>query len=343
MGAFELDTAEFFPENIRFSPQGVILVTGGAGFIGSALIETLLACRFKVRCFDNFSTGFMKNIEPFLDNPDFSLVEGDLRSSDDCRKAVENVEYVLHQAALGSVPRSIADPGSSIAVNVAGTVNLFDAARKAGVRRIVYASSSSVYGDDPSQIKCEERTGNLLSPYAASKAACELFAGNFARVYSLESVGLRYFNVFGMRQNPAGAYAAVIPKFAQALLNHQSPVINGDGTISRDFTFVGNVVRANILALQAEQAAGKVFNIGCGRSLDLNTLFMELRKALALYDPAVLEIEAVHGPERPGDIRYSLASIEQASRYLDYQPKFQFETGIAATAEYFASLQRQQG
>ena len=331
-----MTVADFFPEKSDFSPEGIVLVTGGAGFIGSALVETLLSKGYRVRCLDNFSTGFRKNIEPFMKNPDFELLEGDIRSVADCSKAVENVEYILHEAALGSVPRPIADPGSSIAVNVAGTVNLFDAARRAGVRRIAYASSSSVYGDDPSGEKMEHRTGKVLSPYAASKAACELFAENFGKVYGLEIVGLRYFNVFGMRQNPAGAYAAVIPKFAQALLEHRSPVINGDGSISRDFTFVGNVVNANILALTVPEAAGNVFNVGCGRSFDLNTLFFALRDALAKYDPSIAELEVVHGPERPGDVRFSLASTEKAEKILGYVPKFSFEEGIDFTAGYYA-------
>ena len=239
-----MNAAEFFPEKCELNRDRIILVTGGAGFIGSALVECLLGNGFKVRCLDNFSTGFRENIEPFYQYPGFEMLEGDLRNVEDCRQAVDGVDYIFHEAALGSVPRSIADPSSSVAVNVAGTVNLFDAARQAGVRRIVYASSSSVYGDDPSTVKVENCTGTVISPYAASKAACELFAANFARVYGMELTGLRYFNVFGMRQNPEGAYAAVIPKFARQLLAHQAPVINGDGSISRDFTFVGNVVYA---------------------------------------------------------------------------------------------------
>ena len=336
-----MTAADFFPGKCDFSPDGIVLVTGGAGFIGSALVESLLSKGCRVRCLDNFSTGFRENIAPFMANPDFELLEGDIRSAADCGKAVENVEYILHEAALGSVPRSIADPGTSVAVNVSGTVNLFDAARRAGVRRIAYASSSSVYGDDPSTEKIEHRTGRVLSPYAASKAACELFAENFGKVYGLEIVGLRYFNVFGMRQNPAGAYAAVIPRFAQMLLAHQAPVINGDGSISRDFTFIGNVVNANILALSVPEAAGNVFNVGCGRSFDLNTLFAALRAALAEYDPVIAGINAVHGPERPGDVRFSLASTAKAHDILGYRPRFSFEEGIAFTAGYYARAQQE--
>ena len=332
----KIDPAGFFPAKCDLDKSVPVLVTGGAGFIGSALVETLLVKGFKVRCFDNFSTGFRSNIEPFFSDPDFELIEGDLRNMDDCCKAVEGVGYIFHEAALGSVPRSIADPAASVAVNVSGTVNLFDAARRAGVRRIVYASSSSVYGDDNSPVKCEDRTGKVLSPYAATKAACELFAGNFIKVYGMEIVGLRYFNVFGMRQNPAGAYAAVIPKFAQTLLEHKAPVINGDGSISRDFTFVGNVVNANILAMAVPEAAGKVFNIGCGRSIDLNTLFAALRAELAKFDPEVAGIEVVHGAERPGDVHYSLASIDRAGEILGYTPLYSFEEGIAITADYFS-------
>ena len=334
----KINPAEFFPKEFAFDSARSVLVTGGAGFIGSALVETLLASGCKVRCFDNFSTGFRSNIEPFFANPDFELLEGDLRSTDDCRKAVENMDYIFHEAALGSVPRSIADPATSIAVNVAGTVNLFDAARRADVRRIVYASSSSVYGNDRSDIKSEERTGKVLSPYAASKSACELFAENFALVYGMEIVGLRYFNVFGMRQNPDGAYAAVIPKFAKMLIEHRSPVINGDGTISRDFTFVGNVINANIRALFAPDAPGKVFNVGCGKSIDLNTLFTVLRSELAKFDPTIAEVEAVYGPERQGDVHFSLASTALAQQLLGYTPQYDFAEGIAITAEYYTSL-----
>ncbi len=335
-----MSSAGFFPENTKLDNSSPILVTGGAGFIGSSLVECLLENGFKVRCFDNFSTGFRRNIEPFFQSPDFELLEGDLRNIDDCRAAVKDVKYIFHEAALGSVPRSIADPATSIAVNTAGTVNLFDAARSAGVKRIVYASSSSVYGDDKSSEKKEEITGQVLSPYAASKVTCELFAANFALVYGLEFVGLRYFNVFGKRQDPDGAYAAVIPKFAKQLLDHQSPTINGDGTISRDFTFVGNVVCANILAMAVPEAAGKVFNVGCGRSFDLNELFARLRDALAEFDPEIAKIEAVHGAPRQGDILYSLASIERAENILGYQPRYTFEEGIALTAKYYADSQK---
>ncbi len=332
-----MEAAEFFPENITLDKDYPVLVTGGAGFIGSSLVECLLSNGFKVRCFDNFSTGFRSNIEPFFTDPGFELMEADLRDIEACHAAVRDVKYIFHEAALGSVPRSIADPSTSVTVNTAGTVNLLDAARRAEVKRVVYASSSSVYGDDKSPEKVEERTGKVLSPYAASKAACELFAANFNAVYGLECVGLRYFNVFGKRQNPAGAYAAVIPKFAQQLLDHQSPTINGDGTISRDFTFVGNVVYANILAMAVPEAAGKVFNVGCNCSFDLNELFVRLRDALAKFDPEISKIEAIHGSPRQGDILYSLASIERAGNILGYQPKYTFEEGISVTAAYYAS------
>lgn len=334
----KIDPADFFPSDCGYDTAVPVLVTGGAGFIGSALIETLLLKKCKVRCLDNFSTGFRSNIEPFLKNPDFELIEGDLRHVEDCRKAVDGIGYIFHEAALGSVPRSIADPSTSIAVNVYGTVNLFDAACRAGVKRIVYASSSSVYGSDTNLVKREECTGEVLSPYAASKAACELFAANFIRVYGIEIVGLRYFNVFGMRQNPDGAYAAVIPKFARTLLEHRSPVINGDGSISRDFTFIGNVVNANLRAMAVPEASGKVFNVGCGRSIDLNTLFEVLRGELAKYDPVIAGIEAIHGAERKGDVHFSLASVEAAKNILNYTPLYSFEEGIAATAEYYRNL-----
>ena len=312
-----------------------VLVTGGAGFIGSNLVETLLAEGCRVTCFDNFATGSRENIAPFMNDENFTFIEGDLRSAADCRKAVANCGYILHQAALGSVPRSIANPEDSIAVNVAGTVNLFAAAQRAGVRRVVYASSSSVYGDDTSAVKTEERTGKVLSPYAASKAACELFAGNFAAVYGLECVGLRYFNVFGKRQTPDGAYAAVIPKFALTLIEHRSPVINGDGLVSRDFTFIDNVVNANLLALSSPVAPGNVYNVGCNDSFTVNELFAALRQALAEYDPAIAAVEAVHGPARPGDVRFSRASIEKAKSDLGYEVVADFASGISKVAGYF--------
>ena len=330
--------ANFFPDNLKWHKPERILVTGGAGFIGSALVETLLNNGIAVTCMDNFSTGRKENIAPFMADPRFTLLEADIRDPEACRCAMEGAEYVLHEAALGSVPRSIADPESSIAVNVSGTVNIFAAASRAGVKRVVYASSSSVYGDDKSPEKLEDKTGKVLSPYAASKAACELFAANFSAVYGLECVGLRYFNVFGKRQNPDGAYAAVIPKFAKMLLEHQVPVINGDGTISRDFTFIGNVVYANILAMAVPEAANNVFNVGCGGSIDLNELFICLRDALAEFDPEISNIEALHGAPRPGDILFSRASIERAARILGYRPRYSFEEGIRQTAKYYAAL-----
>ncbi|MBR7155269.1 MAG: SDR family NAD(P)-dependent oxidoreductase [Lentisphaeria bacterium] len=327
--------ADFFPDNLKWHKPERILVTGGAGFIGSALVETLLNNGIAVTCMDNFSTGRKENIAPFMADPRFTLLEADIRDPEACRCAMEGAEYVLHEAALGSVPRSIADPESSIAVNVSGTVNIFAAANRAGVKRVVYASSSSVYGTDTSAEKVENRTGETISPYAASKSACEYFAANFARVYGLECVGLRYFNVFGPRQNPAGAYAAVIPKFAAAMLAHQSPVINGDGKISRDFTFIGNVVRANLLALATPGVSGEVFNVGCGESHTLDELFAGLRDALSKFDPETAAISPVYGAPRPGDVPFSLASVAKAQKMLGYEALFDFDSGLRETAEYF--------
>ena len=314
-----------------------ILVTGGAGFIGSHLAENLLRMGCIVTVLDNFSTGKRENLAAFADNKNFHLIEGDIRNMEDCRKALENVDMVLHEAALGSVPRSIKDPVTSTHVNILGFVNMLTASVEANVKRFVYAASSSTYGDSKTLPKVEEKIGNPLSPYAITKYVNELYAANFHTLYGIDTVGLRYFNVFGPRQDPAGAYAAVIPKFAKSLLAHQSPVINGDGSYSRDFTYVENVVQANFLALTTEkqEALNTVYNVAFGERTTLNELFQFLRDALAESDPAVKEVSALYGPERKGDVPHSLASIEKAEKLLGYAPRFSVRTGLQETAAWY--------
>lgn len=318
-----------------------ILVTGGAGFIGSNLTARLLELGNEVTVLDNFSTGKRENLAPFADLPGFRLIEGDIRELSVCIEAAAGMDFILHEAALGSVPRSIKDPATTTAVNVAGFVNILHAARSAGVRRLVYASSSSVYGDCTDSPKVEERTGTPLSPYALTKSVDELFAANFAAVYGLEAIGLRYFNVFGRRQDPNGAYAAVIPKFSAALIARTSPVINGDGSYSRDFTFVEDVIQANILALQttSKSAVNTVYNVAGNRETTLNELFAALKKELAAFDPAIAEIRPVYGPVRQGDIPHSLADISKAGKLLGYKPEYTVDQGLALTAKwYFENL-----
>lgn len=314
-----------------------VLVTGGAGFIGSNLIASMLAEGNFVVCLDNFSTGKRKNIEEFLSNPRFRLIEGDIRDMQVCMKAVEDIEYVFHHAALGSVPRSIADPVSATDVNIGGFVKMLCASKEAGVKRFIYAASSSTYGDNTDLPKVEDKIGHPLSPYAVTKYADELFAKVFSDVYGTEVIGLRYFNVFGPRQDPEGAYAAVIPKFILQLMRHKRPVINGDGVISRDFTYVENVVLANHLAALTEnpEAINQVYNIACGESTSLNRMFEIIRECLGRYDKKILSIEPVYGPERRGDIRHSMASVERAVRMLGYKPVKFIEEGLKETVEWF--------
>ncbi|MDD5728229.1 MAG: SDR family oxidoreductase [Victivallales bacterium] len=318
-----------------------ILITGGAGFIGSNLTEALLAQGNQVVCLDNFITGKRQNIALFRANPAFTLIEDDVRDFAACRKACKNVEYVLHQAALGSVPRSIEDPVSSAEINISGFVNMLFAAGKAGVKRFVYAASSSVYGDSPDLPKREDAVGKPLSPYAVTKYVNELYAENFSRIYGIETIGLRYFNVFGRYQDPEGDYAAVIPKFAAGLIRHQSPVINGDGSYSRDFTYIDNVVQANQLAalVQRPEAVNTVYNIACGERITLTELFAELRAGLAKLDPEIAKIPARYGPGRQGDIAHSQACIDKARKLLDYRPDYNFRDGLHKAAEwYFKNL-----
>ncbi|MDD5697318.1 MAG: SDR family oxidoreductase [Victivallaceae bacterium] len=314
-----------------------VLVTGGAGFIGSNLVETLLKQHNEVVCLDNFMTGKRSNLKAFRDDPGFSLIEGDIRDFNLCRRACAGIDYVLHQAALGSVPRSIEDPMTSAAVNISGFVNLLFAAQQAKVKRFVYAASSAVYGDSPKLPKIEPELGRPLSPYGITKYADELYADNFTRLYGIETVGLRYFNVFGKYQDTNGAYAAVIPKFALSLLKHESPTINGDGSFSRDFTYIDNVVEANQLAAlaTASEAVNTVYNIACGEQTTLNELFAELRKNLVKFDPGIAVVEPIHGPVRAGDIPHSLACIDKARRLLGYAPRYGLGEGLKKTAEWY--------
>jgi len=314
-----------------------VLVTGGAGFIGSNLCEELVKQDNQVVCFDNFSTGFKHNIQDLIGISNFTLIEGDIRNYEDCQKAVKGVDIVLHQAALGSVPRSIKDPMTTTDVNIGGFVKILFAAKEEGVKRFVYAASSSTYGDHPDLPKLEDKIGNPLSPYAITKFANELYAKNFSKIYGIETVGLRYFNVFGRRQDPNGAYAAVIPKFVKLLMDHQSPVINGDGTHSRDFTYIDNVIQINQLAAISEnkEAINQVFNVACGENNNLNQMVDYLKEYLSFYDPQIKQVEAIHGSERDGDIKHSLASIEKAKKLLGYNPTHLFKDGLKEAVNWY--------
>lgn len=314
-----------------------VLVTGGAGFIGSNLCEALLENGATVVCLDNFATGKRENLKALNDNVNFTLIEGDIRNFEDCKKAVEGVDYVLHQAALGSVPRSINDPITSNDVNISGFVNMLIAARDAGVKRFVYAASSSTYGDSETLPKVEDNIGKPLSPYAVTKYVNELYADVFHKAYGIDTVGLRYFNVFGRKQDPHGAYAAVIPKFVIQFMKHESPVINGDGTYSRDFTYIDNVVQMNLLALTTdnEDALNQVYNTAVGDRTNLKELTQLLRKYLSEYDPEIKQVEVKHGPNRPGDIPHSLASVDKAKELLDYRPTHNIEEGLKEAVEWY--------
>ncbi len=314
-----------------------ILVTGGAGFIGSNLCESLLEDGHQVRCFDNFATGHFHNIEHLMSHPDFELLVGDIRDLDSCRKAVAGMEYVLHEAALGSVPRSIVDPITTNDVNTSGFLNMLVAARDGGIKRFVYAASSSTYGDSENLPKVEEIIGKPLSPYAITKYVNELYADVFKRTYDLDTVGLRYFNVFGRRQDPNGAYAAVIPKFVIQLLKHESPTINGDGTYSRDFTYIDNVVLMNKLAISTDNkdALNQVYNTAFGDRTDLNQLIGLLKEYLSIYDPKIAGVDVIHGPTRAGDIPHSLASIDKAKRLLGYNPEYNISAGLKEAVDWY--------
>tara|TARA_B100000963_G_scaffold137846_1_gene119924 strand:+ start:1901 stop:2884 length:984 start_codon:yes stop_codon:yes gene_type:complete len=315
----------------------IILVTGGAGFIGSNLCEALLKKGNKVICLDNFATGKRENLEELLMDTNFTLLEGDIRKLDDCLKATKNVDYVLHQAALGSVPRSIKDPITSNDVNVSGFLNMLIASRDNGIKRFVYAASSSTYGDSELMPKVEHNIGKPLSPYAVTKYVNELYADIFSKIYGLETIGLRYFNVFGRKQDPNGAYAAVIPKFVSQLTKGESPVINGDGSYSRDFTYIDNVIQANLLSLVTtnKKAINTVYNVAYAERNTLNDLVSYLKDSLSEFDSKISNIEIIHGPNRDGDIPHSHASIDKAKENLNYNPKFSLQKGLKETVKWY--------
>ena len=317
--------------------KATILITGGAGFIGTNLCEYFLSKEYKVVCFDNFATGHRYNIEEFLDNENFKLIEGDIRNLEQCKQATQGVDYVLHQAALGSVPRSINDPITSNEVNVSGFLNMLVASRDAGVKRFIYAASSSTYGDSESLPKVEDKIGKPLSPYAITKYVNELYADIFSSSYGLETIGLRYFNVFGRRQDPNGAYAAVIPKFVLQLMQHQSPIINGDGNYSRDFTYIDNVIQMNELAMTTKntEAVNTVYNTAFGDRNTLNDLTGYLKEYLSQYDSKIADVAVIHGPKRAGDIPHSLASIEKAKKLLHYEPQYSFQKGLKEAVSWY--------
>ncbi len=314
-----------------------IVITGGAGFIGSNLCYYFLQHNNQIVCLDNFSTGFKHNIQAFLNHPNFTLIEGDIRDFETCKKATENADYVLHQAALGSVPRSINDPITSNEVNVSGFLNMLQASKEANVKRFVYAASSSTYGDSEALPKVEDVIGKPLSPYAITKYVNELYADVFSKTYGIETIGLRYFNVFGRNQTPNGAYAAVIPKFISLFNNHESPIINGDGNYSRDFTFIDNVIQMNELALQTQNSAAinQVYNTAFGERTTLNELIKYIKEFLIPYDSEIENISCVYGPNRGGDIPHSLASIDKAKELLGYNPEYSIKEGLKESIDWY--------
>lgn len=316
--------------NLKFSENSTFLVTGGAGFIGSNLCEAILKMGYKVRCLDDLSTGKQANVDIFLDNPNYTFIKGDIKDFDTCMAACEGVDYVLNQAAWGSVPRSIEMPLFYEKNNIMGTLNMMEAARQQGVKKFVYASSSSVYGDHPVLPKKEGQEGNLLSPYALTKRVDEEFAKLYTRLYGLDTYGLRYFNVFGRRQDPDGAYAAVIPKFIKMLMNGETPTINGDGMQSRDFTYIENVIEANLKAcLTPHEAAGNAFNIAYGGREYLIDIYHSLTRALGK------DIEPNFGPDRAGDIKHSNADISKAREMLGYDPDYDFDSGLKLAIDWY--------
>ncbi len=322
--------------NIEFKNKNV-LVTGGAGFIGSNLCEILIEKGNKVVCLDNFATGKRKNLECIINNKNFTLIEGDIRKLEVCIHSTKDVDYVLHQAALGSVPRSIKDPITSNDVNVNGFLNMLVASRDNGVKRFVFAASSSTYGDSESMPKVEEIIGKPLSPYAITKYVNELYADIFSKTYGLETIGLRYFNVFGRKQDPNGAYAAVIPKFVSKLIKGESPTINGDGQYSRDFTYIDNVIQANLLALitNDKKAINTIYNVAFGERNTLNDLVKYLKKYLSKYDSSISNIKVIYGPFREGDIPHSHASVKKAKKKLNYNPQFNLQKGLKEAVKWY--------
>lgn len=320
-------------QDIKFDKDTLFLVTGGAGFIGSNLCEAILKLGYKVRCLDDLSTGKQENVDMFLDNPNYEFIKGDIKDFDTCMKACENVYYVLNEAAWGSVPRSLEMPLFYCQNNIQGTLNMMEASRINSVKKFVYASSSSVYGDEPNLPKVEGREGNILSPYALTKMCDEEWAKQYTMHYNLPTVGLRYFNVFGRRQDPNGAYAAVIPKFIKQLLNNEQPTINGDGKQSRDFTYIENVIEANLKAcLSSAKADGQAFNIAYGGREYLIDIYNYLCDALHV------SIEPIYGPDRKGDIKHSNADISKAKQLLGYNPSYSFKDGIDEAIEWYRNI-----
>ncbi|MFD1601594.1 SDR family oxidoreductase [Flavobacterium artemisiae] len=317
--------------------ENTILITGGAGFIGSNLCEYFLQKGYKVICLDNFSTGHRHNLNNFINHPNFKLIEGDIRNISDCNNAADGVDFVLHQAALGSVPRSINDPITTNEVNVSGFLNMLVAARDAKVKRFIYAASSSTYGDSQGLPKVEDIIGKPLSPYAITKYVNELYAEIFSNAYGIETIGLRYFNVFGRKQDPNGAYAAVIPKFISQLIKHESPIINGDGNYSRDFTYIDNVIQMNELAMtsQNKEAVNTVYNTAFGDRNTLNDLVGYLKRYLSEFDSKIADISVIYGENRAGDIPHSLASIEKAKANLGYDPKYSLQDGLKEAISWY--------
>ena len=314
-----------------------ILITGGAGFIGSNLCEYLLSCEANVTCLDNLSTGHMHNIESFFNHTRFTFIEGDIRNLETCQKACKNQEFVLHQAALGSVPRSVIDPITSNEVNISGFLNMLVSARDQNLKRFIFAASSSTYGDSKKLPKFEDEIGKPLSPYAITKYVNELYADIFQRAYGLDFIGLRYFNVFGKNQDPNGAYAAVIPKFVNQLINGESPVINGDGNYSRDFTYIDNVIQANILSLLTtnNKAINTIYNVAFGDRNTLNDLMKYLKEYLSDFDPKISKISVINGPNRAGDIPHSHASVQKAKKLLHYNPLFSLQKGLKEATKWY--------
>ena len=314
-----------------------ILVTGGAGFIGSNIIEYLLKKNNRITCLDNFTTGKRENIENFLSNPHFKFIEGDVTNLNNCDLACQGVDIILHQAALGSVPRSIENPLKTNDININGFLNILWSAKKNNIKRIVYAASSSTYGDSKKLPKIENEIGSPLSPYAVTKYVNELYAGVFSNLYALELIGLRYFNVFGRKQDPNGAYAAAIPKFIKAFINHDSPIIHGDGSQSRDFTYIDNVIQANELAATTtnKNALNQVYNVACGEQSFLNDLVEELKSLLSEFDSEIKNVKIQYGSERIGDIKHSLASIKKAEEFLQYQPSHNVKQGLKTAISWY--------
>jgi len=322
---------------MKVDTKSKLLITGGAGFIGSNLCDYFLSKGHQVVCLDNFATGHRHNLKDFMNDKNFRLIEGDIRNLEDCQQAVKGVDYVLHQAALGSVPRSLNDPVTTNEVNVSGFLNMLVAARDAKVKRFVYAASSSTYGDSVGLPKVEEVIGKPLSPYAITKYVNELYAEIFSKTYGLETIGLRYFNVFGRKQDPNGAYAAVIPKFVLQLMQLESPKINGDGNYSRDFTYIDNVIQMNELAMQTQNpdAVNTVYNTAYGDRNTLNNLVDYLKQYLSHYNPKIAEVPIVYGPNRAGDIPHSLASIDKAKSLLGYEPQFSLQAGLKEAVDWY--------